>query len=259
MFVRYLKMYFSQYERSVHAYSPQQRDPRAKCFRLISEAVAQNIPNYLSKLFNEFPLEYEKASPIDPQKALDWAVQLNEILSHFGIDDSSVNEDIQHLLASMMAEACSELFDASGRLKQEIVDMLGLNDLIATYGVEIDYQVLYSYCLHIVFGKTVCRWTQDCYQIYIDRGHDVLSLGPVSRAMEELLVNNNGWTEFFLNQISQGIVKNQQEKVERFVGVDYLSHTILRKNFGLFGSYTDAGESVAEAHCEPSPELKNSW
>jgi len=195
MFAQYLKSYFTGYE---FVAGQQPHDPRYKCLLFIANAETENVPVYLGRIFNEFPLEYQNYFPAAIEKTQEWATALDTAIKKTHIKEEKdsivvhIEEDaqtaIKEMVFAMAAVACKELFADNGALKSEIVTTLGLQSVINKWqddlarSTEMDYQILYSYCVQILFGKTMLTW----HQASFEKKHDDRSPALVAQFIEKL-------------------------------------------------------------------------
>ncbi len=189
----------------------------------------QNAPTDLDRIFNDFPLSYEGVLPVDPEKTAQRTRSFDDVIKKTGIPlDETVQTDLKKIASELTAEARQELFDTDGKLKSEIVTLLGLQPLIDSCqndpnrSAEINHQILYSYCTQILFRKIREDWVQNF------GNHNVHPLGPATRFIEKLFKKEEGsWSDFFIIELKQ----NRDPSPEKPIPPKY---AVLTKFHGIF-------------------------
>jgi hypothetical protein len=221
MFIRYLESYFAEYKAPESKELPtraQLRDPRYTCRQFIANARAQKSINLLSRVFNQFPFAYKQHVLLDEQTVDAWVSELDTAVRAIDVQETkgelkvTLHADYQNKLAHWVAvlvnQACRELLAEDGKLKPEIVSLLDLHALIddwkddAENSANIDLQIVYSYCIQILFGNVLVNWQINQLQSFLAEGGNPCVLGYLTYYISQMFAENTTqkWTPFFRTQ-----------------------------------------------------------
>ena len=217
MFARYLKLFLSK-----------ESNQRDHCFRMIKDGLTQ--PALLERVFNEFPFECEEEHVIDKTTLIRWVDQYNAAINAISIQqgedqfyvalDHTSKKAIENWISEVIRYACRELLHIDGKLKQDIVDVLGLQTIRDAWQKDqtkdvrnIELHIIYSYCIQLLFGATDNYWQKNLAHSFIENEGDPRACGMVTRHLHDLFYKDQGWAPFYLQQVENNNYVIQLQKI----------------------------------------------
>ncbi len=165
MFVRYLEAYLKRSDEEAEKKLATSNDPRKIYHDFIERAKIEGASGYLSRVFNEFPLQYGIFTPIDSAVIASWTTQFDRAIQaidvneegEFKIKNGIEQNAIEAWVKDFIQYACNEILDDDGKLKPKIFELLNLDNLVKEWKknkpekiAKIEEQIICSYINSIV-------------------------------------------------------------------------------------------------------------
>lgn len=156
----------------------------------------------LGGIFKGFPRQYENVSAIPQNTWKQYYGACAHLISigHFGLKpDADLQKSISNLVESILTFCMQELFDAKGRFKDDVIELLDLQKILNVYKDQpknlllIKQQILYAYFSEIVLTNLTIEFHEQQHS-----GENKVRQLALTRSMQKTVANSGAeFTDFF--------------------------------------------------------------